>query len=478
MSARMISCTAMKRFRRRLPDDARGAGVRRGARAHATSLAVAVAAFAALSGLTYLVFRDLEERAALVNRNDMEKILNGLFAGLGDHDDFGAAIEASASLQGMIQGIGVYDGGGRRTYSWGDAPETFVLDTAHGAMEDGFGRTYLEDPKKDAIMLVFRPGRMGPPPPQGEGPREGDASRAAPPAAEPPQGEKPPRERSPFFEVLRGGDTALLAVRQSAFFGAQRVRRILFPIVEAALLALVVFVRTLILRNAEYRRRIEEQKSLVILGTAAGTLAHEIKNPLLAIRLQTGILERTVPAQARRELAIINAEIERLSALTYRVNDYLREPEGHPSPFDPVELVREVGFRALGRDVVAAGFPGGLRIRMDPERLRSTLENLLRNAVESGGPEGEIRVELSRGDGRVVLDVLDRGRGVPAADREKVFQPFYTTKSRGTGIGLAICRRFVEAAGGRISIEERSGGGARVAVRIPEDRGSAAEDRA
>jgi len=442
---------------RRMAEDPRG-GDSRDLRARTTSLVAAVAVFAALSGLSYLVIRDMGERAVLVNRNAMEKLLNGLFTSLGEHDDFGAAIEASASLKEKILGVGVYDEDGKPVYAWGDPPASFVPSSAAGVLEDELGRSYLEDPKKDAIMLVFSPRPMGPPPPKAEGVRE--------------EMREPGRrkEKSPFFQVLSFGRTAVLSVHQPEFFRSQRVRRILFPFVEAVLAALVAFVRSLILRNGEYRRRIEEQKNLVILGTAASTLAHEIKNPLLAIRLQTGILERTVPAQAKRELAIINAEIERLSALTYRVNDYLREPKGNPVLFDPAELSREVGFRALGRDIVDPASPSGTRIRMDPERLRSTLENLLRNAVESGGPEGEIRVAVGRADGWVLLDVLDRGRGVPPGDREKVFQPFYTTKSRGTGIGLAVCRRFVEAAGGRIHIDERPGGGSRIALRLPEAR--------
>ena len=89
-----------------------------------------------------------------------------------------------------------------------------------------------------------------------------------------------------------------LEVREPEYWRSGRLEAILFPLIEAALAALILFVRMLLVRNAEYRRRIEEQRNLVVLGTAASTFAHEIKNPLFSIRLQTRILEKTYPPGA------------------------------------------------------------------------------------------------------------------------------------------------------------------------------------
>ena len=110
---------------------------------------------------------------------------------------------------------------------------------------------------------------------------------------------------------------------------------------------------------------------------------------------------------------------------------------------------------------------------MDPERLRSVLENLLRNAIESGGPEEALSIEAGTEGGSARIEVLDRGAGLAPEARSSLFDPFFTTKSRGTGIGLAICKRFVEAAGGSIALEPRAGGGCRARLVIPASEASA-----
>jgi two-component system sensor histidine kinase HydH len=246
---------------------------------------------------------------------------------------------------------------------------------------------------------------------------------------------------------------------------------------EIVLAALVLFVRLLLVRNRDYRRRIEQQKNLVTLGTAASTLAHEIKNPLLSIRLQASILARTTPDTSRREIEIIESEVERLSQLSNRVNDFLRDPAGISARTDVVAMAGEVNLRMRGKALAgagiadgAAGAGGGPAVMIDPERLRSILENLLRNALESGGEEDEVEIKIARADGVVGIEVLDRGKGLPAGERERIFDPFFTTKSRGTGIGLAICSKFVAAANGMISVEDREGGGVRARVALPEAR--------
>ena len=416
------------------------------------SLGIAILAFAALSAVSVVIFRSMEQKSVLESRNAAEQTMSSLFAALRDHDDFGSAIENSDSLRGALVGVSAVAADGRVLHAWGDPPAQ--------APPGSDGRQYIENPKRNSIILVLR------------------APRDAPPREPPPQTREGARERRPgdsfLRDTLREAETIQLEIRQAAFWQARRARGVLFPVVEIALAALVLFVRYLVLRNAEYRRRIEEQKNLVLLGTAAGTLAHEIKNPLLAIRLQTSILERVITSEGRGELDIINAEVERLSALTSRIGDVLRDPAGNPADVNLVDVAREVGTRLCGRDLLAGPSPGGLTARIDPERLRSILENLVRNALESGGREQDVALEIAAADGRVRLDVLDRGTGVKPGDTERIFDPFFTTKSRGTGIGLTISRRFAAAAGGTVTLESRVDGGCRARLVLPRAGGSGA----
>jgi two-component system sensor histidine kinase HydH len=258
---------------------------------------------------------------------------------------------------------------------------------------------------------------------------------------------------------------------------------ILGPLVIIALLFLVLYIRRLYTHNREYRERIEAQKNLVLLGTAASTLAHEIKNPLSSIRLQTGILSKLCPDVGKGEVGIINEEVERLSSLTYRVNDYLREGKGSPQSFDIVALIRETGMRLCRCNIIKSGCPENALVYADADRMRSVFENLIRNAIESGSEIPEIEIEIEKppqsaraSSGSVIIRIMDRGSGFAEEDGERLFDPFFTRKSTGTGIGLSISKRFVEAAGGGISIANREGGGAVVTVILPTQENETKEE--
>jgi signal transduction histidine kinase len=105
--------------------------------------------------------------------------------------------------------------------------------------------------------------------------------------------------------------------------------------------------------------------------------------------------------------------------------------------------------------------------------LRSVLENLIKNALESApsGHQGEsIEVHVSSSKSKVTISVMDRGEGISPEARERIFDPFYTSKTTGSGIGLAIARRFVEAAEGSLSLSPRSGGGTVAEVSLKRER--------
>jgi two-component system sensor histidine kinase HydH len=433
-------------------------------RLKATSLGLALLAFVLLVAVDVVIFRGMHDRDRLESKNSSEEVMNSLFASLRDHDDFGSAIESSEELRKGIVGLGVYAASGARIYSWGSTPESYSAPAATLPAQSQPIRYYLENRKNYSFILLLHPFRIPPPIPKE---RPADTAGARPSGGEGGRDSRPGDEHSFFFTTMKGAEVVYLEVRQPAYWAAEEARGILFPLTVILVGLLVFTLRYLVLRNAEYRHRIEEERSLVVLGTAASTLAHEIKNPLLSIRLQSSILARLYPEAAGRELGIINAEVERLSALTYRVNDYLREPLGRPEATDVAAVLREVSQRLAGSDLVEAKEGGTWLALIDPERLRSVAGNLLRNAIEAGGPEDGLAVLLSREDGAVLIDFLDRGPGVPKADIDRVFDPFFTTKSRGTGVGLAITKRFVEAARGHIEVGDREGGGCRVRVSLP-----------
>ena len=432
---------------------------RRDRRKEGLSYLAALAAALTAGLLAALVFHGAHRLALLESHNEIEGLLNSLLGGLRDHEDFSAILEASPTLGAAIVGVGVYSSDGSLLSSWGKLPANAADELTRAGGENAEGRRYIERPGEKAIVLLIRTSRLWPPPPKPPhyGPEPPRPSIVA----------EQPHDRGGFFDILRRSEFVRLEVRQAEYFRGERARSFLLPASLLAILALALGARRLIARNAQYRADLEAQRNLVVLGTAAATLAHEIKNPLLSIRLQTSLLAKTLPAPTPEELGLIDAEVERLGSLSRRIGDFLRDPRGEPVALSLADIATECARRVLGAEIELEG-PGVPRpVAADPERLRSIVENLVRNALESGGRTEDIRIRLDGDADRARLEILDRGRGIEGANVDRLFDPFYTTKSSGSGIGLAVSRRFARAAGGEVVIETREGGGARSLLFLP-----------
>ncbi|MDR2370264.1 MAG: sensor histidine kinase [Treponema sp.] len=437
----------------------------------ASSGIAAVLGWLILSALLFFIVWAMLDRARLIRDNDNERILNTLFTSLRNYDDFGSAIESNEVLAGRIRGFAVYGDDLRTSYECGKVPPVFDESMLGGNQrQNRFGRYTIPDPQGRSVKFVLGRGRMNN--------TEHSAENHPPPPGRP-RGRR--MDPPPFFSTLFRGKYIYIDVAHPAYWRTRTLSAIIVPAAEIILLLLVFAVRRLYLRNREYRGRIEAQKNLVVLGTAAGTLAHEIKNPLLSIRLQTGILEKSLEGGGKEEIALINQEVERLSSLIYRVNDYLREERGNPVPLNVYDLLAETSRRLCGRCIIGEDSARDVLVMADRDRFRSVFENLIRNALESGGDEKETGASISRNrnsvrrngarrDG-VLIRIYDRGRGIAPRNLSRVFDPFFTSKSTGTGIGLSVGRRFIEAAGGTITLENREGGGAEASISIAEYTG-------
>ena len=473
---------APSKKKRRDPLHSPSAGKARG-----TSLAIALLGWLLLSALNLFVVWALRDRARLVRDNDNERTVNTLFTEMRNFSDLGSAIESNPVLHERIRGAAYYRRNLNAIQRWGDAPETFDEWILEQSPDSSFGRYTIPDKTGRSAKFVIRFERMSRQQNQPGQPRQQEQPRLQEQARqqEQPQAERPAtnrqerRQGQPQAEG-EAGSQLLTSLARSRYFYADishneywrtlSVTTALFPLVEIILLFLIFCMRFLYLRNVEYREKIETHHNLVVLGTAAGTLAHEIKNPLLSIRLQTGILEKTIGDRENNEIEIINQEVERLSSLVYRVNDYLREPAGEQMPVNISELAAETAKRVCGIDMPPAA---PVMIYADEARMRSVLENVLRNAVESESPAAEINVQVEARDSTATVLIRDRGKGVDEKNIELIFDPFFTSKSTGTGIGLAICKRFTEAAGGAISVKNRKGGGLAVTLEFPLYNGAA-----
>ncbi|HZN33142.1 MAG TPA: ATP-binding protein [Pirellulaceae bacterium] len=234
--------------------------------------------------------------------------------------------------------------------------------------------------------------------------------------------------------------------------------------------------------DAAHARRISEMHELV-LG-----IAHEIRNPLNAIRLNLHTIGQVFrdeaaldDAEIRSMLGEMTREITRLENLMREMLGFVQTSADPPAPVDVSdEVQRAVSF--FGPNLERRGVQVRLdvgeacRVAMDGRRLRQVLLNLLNNALEALPAGGNIEISVQRRRGQIEVSVTDDGPGIRTEDRERVFVPFYSTKASGTGLGLALARKFVEEAGGTIACEERPDRpGCRFRIVLPASTGAEVE---
>lgn len=228
-----------------------------------------------------------------------------------------------------------------------------------------------------------------------------------------------------------------------------------------------------------YREDLEAQH-MAAVGTLTAGLSHEIRNPLNAAALQLAVLERRVrrlPSEAQEgalePLSLVREEIRRLDHLLEDLLQYARPREFERKPVEMGGLVERVA-QLLASDADSRGVTlvrsvePGVVARGDETRLREVILNLVLNALDVSERGAEVRVTArGLGPAEIEISVEDDGPGVPPDQREKIFQPFFTTKSHGTGLGLAIVHSIVTQHRGSMRLESSAKGGAAFRVRLP-----------
>ncbi len=225
--------------------------------------------------------------------------------------------------------------------------------------------------------------------------------------------------------------------------------------------------------RVQMEERLREQAALVRLGEMAAVIAHEVKNPLAAVRGAIQVIGKRLPVGSR-EVSVVSDIIARLDTLNQLVKDLLlfaRPPQPHPLPLD-VSVVLKATAVLLSQDAAHAGMRVTIagqspQVMADAELLKIVFINLFVNSSQAMSGRGEVRIAIEAADGACVIVVTDTGPGIPQAVLDRLFTPFFTTKSRGTGLGLSTVKRLVEAQDGSILMESPQTGGTRATVRLP-----------
>jgi signal transduction histidine kinase len=221
-------------------------------------------------------------------------------------------------------------------------------------------------------------------------------------------------------------------------------------------------------REKTMQKRLDEAGRLAAIGKAVSCLAHDLKTPLIAIggisRLVHKNLEEDNPH--RKKLSIIVKEVRRLEGMIKEMLDFSRPLELHRSQEDMNEVIRQslaiISEFADERKVkVEWQVSQDLAlVSIDAARMKQALINLLMNAVEASSEGGAVTVQSYKKWRNLIVDVSDQGCGVPVDKKEDIFSPFFTTKEHGTGLGLPITKRIVEAHNGSLGVLENRQKGA------------------
>jgi len=288
------------------------------------------------------------------------------------------------------------------------------------------------------------------------------AGPMVPPRRPPARGPRPPRGpglgllviefEPPVIEKLRGDLTRISVVATVA---------------GVVLLAFAVAWSRSASKLAAVERKAAREQRLVALGSMASVMAHELRNPLASLKGHAQLLAEDLDEPKRKAKAErVVTEAERLERLTTSLLDFVRDGPIERSAVSPRELAERAleGLAAERVNLDLSAAPA--RWFVDEARLSRALHNIADNALQATPAEQRIDLRCWQTGMDAWIEVRDRGAGIAAGAEQQIFEPFYTTRVRGTGLGLAVARRIAEQHGGSLSGDNHPDGGALFRLRF------------
>jgi signal transduction histidine kinase len=242
---------------------------------------------------------------------------------------------------------------------------------------------------------------------------------------------------------------------------------IIFPAVFALLIGSLVDWR-----NAS-RRQLEEHRYLSGLGQAAAVLVHDLKSPLFAVKAAMRHLEKGA-SSSEEAVSAVNAAIEKIEQVMNGALDFskplqLNRGEAEAASLIP-QLLQTSAVKAELEDIKLAidvAEEQSLRILVDPAYLERALVNLVNNAIEASEKGQVVSIGVGRKNDMAMVKIRDRGKGMDEETLKNLFIPFWSKKSSGTGLGMAVAKKIVEEHGGRITVKSRPATGTKITVHLP-----------
>lgn len=201
-----------------------------------------------------------------------------------------------------------------------------------------------------------------------------------------------------------------------------------------------------------------EMKNLQVIGEMSSKLAHDIRNPLTVLKAQVDLLKIR---QKKDEDTLMSSSLSRMENAIFHITDqiddvmsFVKSPKLDLKIFNLKNFFSDVASElTVPKDVTLSVSSKNCRVKWDETKIRVILMNILQNAIHSVGSKGTISLTLSESASAVTVFVKDSGPGIPEENLDKIFEPLFTTKKLGTGLGLASCKQIIQMHGGVISVK-------------------------
>jgi signal transduction histidine kinase len=235
-----------------------------------------------------------------------------------------------------------------------------------------------------------------------------------------------------------------------------------------------LFMRKNITSVMRLERQLQQSQKMAAIGELSTYIAHEIRNPLFAIGGFANALIRTpsLDSAAREKARVILEESQRLDGILKSIINFARPSSQDITDMDAAAVLRQAvkmmalsdaGHSVIITENIAPGLP---RARGNAEQLKQGLINILKNAQEAMPQGGSIEVSANARRHMIEISVRDTGSGIPREEQSKIFSPFYSTKGKGAGLGLAMTKKYVEEMGGQLHLKSAPGQGTAMIIQL------------
>lgn len=230
-------------------------------------------------------------------------------------------------------------------------------------------------------------------------------------------------------------------------------------IVPTLLILLTIGINLIAILRSKIRQineKLRRNEKLAVIGTFAARLAHDLRNPLTVMKAQLGLMamEETRDEKIANSVTRLNGVADRMTRQVNEIIDFVKEKPLNVEKFQSSKLIESALSNTLIPEGIRVTLPeSNITIQADFTQIETVLSNIITNSIQAIGESGTITITVKEDSDDVLLGISDSGPGIPKSDMDKIFEPLFTTKQNGTGLGLSSCKTIMENHRGKITVQ-------------------------